>query len=41
MVEMRKPLLAQIRAQQNLGTAAMFEDVDTQLKRKWQGDPVD
>jgi transposase len=34
LVEMRKRLLAQIRAQQKLGTAAMFEDVDTELKQQ-------
>jgi transposase len=31
---MRKRLLAQIRAHQKLGTAAMFEDVDTKLKQR-------
>lgn len=31
---MRKRLLAQIRAHQKLGTAAMFEDIDTELKRR-------
>ena len=34
LVEMRKRLLAQIRAYQKLGTAAMFEDVDTELKQQ-------
>ena len=34
LVEMRKRLLAQIRAQQKLGTAVMFEDVDTELKQR-------
>lgn len=34
LVEMRKRLLAQIRAHQKLGTAAMFEDVDTELKQR-------
>jgi transposase len=33
-VEMRKRLLAQIRAHQKLGTAAMFEDIDTELKQR-------
>lgn len=32
LVEMRKRPLAQIRAHQKLGTAAMFEDIDTELK---------
>ncbi|MDD7972913.1 IS110 family transposase [Roseinatronobacter alkalisoli] len=32
LVEMRKRLLAQIRAHQKLGTAAMFEDLGTELK---------
>jgi transposase len=32
LVEMRKRLLAQIRAHQKLDTAAMFEDVDTELR---------
>ncbi|WP_240672237.1 transposase [Tropicibacter alexandrii] len=31
---MRKRLLAQIRAHQKLGTAVMFEDVDTELKQR-------
>jgi transposase len=31
---MCKRLLAQIRAHQKLGTAAMFEDVDTELKQR-------
>lgn len=31
---MRKRLLAQIRAHQKLGTAAMFEDIDTELKQR-------
>jgi transposase len=34
LVEMRKRLLAQIRAHQKLGTAAMFEDIDTELKHR-------
>ncbi len=34
LVDMRKRLLAQIRAHQKLGTAAMFEDVDTELKQR-------
>lgn len=34
LVEMRKRLLAQIRAHQKLGTAAMFEDVDSELKHR-------
>ncbi|MTH62637.1 IS110 family transposase [Paracoccus litorisediminis] len=34
LVEMRKRLLAQVRAHQKLGTAAMFEDVDTELKQR-------
>ena len=33
-VEMRKRLLAQIRAHQKLGTAMMLEDVDTELKQR-------
>jgi transposase len=32
LVEMRKRLLAQIRAHQKLGIAALFEDIDTELK---------
>ena len=32
LVEMRKRLLAQIRAHQKLGTAAMFDHIDTELK---------
>lgn len=32
---MRKPLLAQIRMHQKLGTAAMFADVDTELKQRF------
>ena len=32
LVEMRKRLLAQIRAQQKLGNSVMFEDVDTELR---------
>jgi transposase len=32
LVEMRKRLLAQIRAHQKLGTAAMFDEIDTELK---------
>lgn len=35
MVEMRKRLLAQNRAHQKLGTAAMFEDIDTELKQRF------
>ena len=31
---MRKRLLAQIRAHQKLGTAVMFEDIDTELKHR-------
>ena len=34
LVEMRKRLLAQIRAHQKLGTAEMFEDIDTELKHQ-------
>lgn len=34
LVEMRKRLLAQIRAQQKLGTAVMFEDVDIELTQR-------
>lgn len=34
LVEMRKRLLAQIRAHQKLGNAAMFEDVDSELKHR-------
>lgn len=34
LVEMRKRLLAQIRADQNLGIAVMFEDVDSELKHR-------
>lgn len=34
LVEMRKRLLAQTRAQQKLGTAVMFEDLDTELKQR-------
>lgn len=34
LVEMRKRLLAQIRAHQKLGTAAMFEHIDTELKQR-------
>lgn len=34
LVEMRKRLLAQIRAHQKLGTAAMFEDIDTEMKQR-------
>lgn len=34
LVEMRKRLLAQIRAHQKLGTAVMFADVDTELKQR-------
>ena len=35
LVEMRKRLLAQFRAHQKLGTAAMFEDIDTELKKRF------
>lgn len=34
LVEMRKRLVAQIRAHQKLGTAAMFEDTDTEMKQR-------
>jgi len=34
LVEMRKRLLAQIRAHQKLGTAAMFVHIDTELKHR-------
>jgi transposase len=34
LVELRKRLLAQIRAHQKLGTAAMFEDVDTEMQHR-------
>lgn len=34
---MRKRLLAQIRAHQKLGTAMMFDDVDTELKQRIDG----
>jgi len=34
LVEMRKRLLAQIRAHQKLGTAEMFDDIDTDLKAR-------
>ena len=34
LVEMRKRLLAQTRAHQKLGTAAMFEDLDSELKQR-------
>jgi transposase len=34
---MRKRFLAQIRAHQKLGTAMMFEDVDTELKQRIDG----
>lgn len=37
LVEMRKRLLAQIRAHQKLGTAMMFDDVDTELKQRIDG----
>ena len=37
LVEMRKRFLAQIRAHQKLGTAMMFEDVDTELKQRIDG----
>jgi transposase len=35
LVEMRKRLPAQFRAHQRLGTAAMFEDIDTELKQRF------
>jgi transposase len=35
LVEMRKRLLAQIRAHQKLGTAVMFEDIDRELKQRF------
>lgn len=34
LVEMRKRLLAQVRAHQKLGTAALFEDIDAELKAR-------
>lgn len=34
LVEMRKRLLSQIRAHQKLGTAEMFDDIDTDLKAR-------
>ena len=34
LAEMRKRILAQIRAHKKLGVAAMFEDVDTELKQR-------
>lgn len=34
LVEMRKRLLVQIRAHRKLGTAAMFDDIDTELKAR-------
>ena len=37
LVEMRKRLLAQIRAHQKLGTAVMFEDIDSELKQRIDG----
>lgn len=37
LVEMRKRLLAQIRAHQKLGTAVMFEEVDSELKQRIDG----
>jgi len=37
LVEMRKRLLAQIRAHQKLGTAGMFEDIDSELKQRIDG----
>lgn len=37
LVEMRKRLLAQIRAHQKLGTAGMFDDIDTELKQRLDG----
>jgi transposase len=35
LVEMRKRLLAQVRAHQKLGTAAMLDDIDTELKARF------
>lgn len=35
LVEMRKRLLVQIRAHQKLGTAVMFEDIDSELKQRF------
>lgn len=37
LVEMRKRHLAQIRAHQKLGTAGMFEDIDSELKQRIDG----
>ena len=37
LVEMRKRLLALIRAHQKLGTAAMFEGLDSELKQRIDG----
>lgn len=37
LVEMRKRLLAQIRAHQKLGTDVMFEDADSELKQQIDG----
>lgn len=37
LVEMRKRLLAQSRAHQKLGTAVVFEDIDTELKHRIDG----
>ena len=37
LVEMRKRLLAQMRAQQKLGAAVMFEDIDAELKQRIDG----
>ena len=37
LVEMRKRLLAQIRAHQKLGTAVMFKDLDSELKQRIDG----
>jgi transposase len=34
LVEMRKRLLAQIKAHRKLGTAAMFDEIDTELKAR-------
>ena len=37
LVEMRKRLLAQIRAHQKLGAAVMFEDGNAELKQRIEG----
>ncbi|MGR3248704.1 MAG: IS110 family transposase [Paracoccus sp. (in: a-proteobacteria)] len=34
LIEMRRRLLAQIRAHQKLGTAAMFKHIDTEMKQR-------